>query len=307
VRDKNGPVEGLKQEDFQVFDQGKPQKVALFTVASTKAAVAAAAKVPPGIYTNEPQHGGAPIRSVTVVLIDLINTKFSDQAYARAQLTKFLKTLEPQDRVALYLLGNGVQVLHDFSHDPDRLIRAVAKLRGEVSATLPAVDEATFDIGIPMFTDLLSRTFAQIQDFYTIDRAKTTLVAMEAIGNHLMRLPGRKNLVWISGSFPFTLGLDGDPKDISRDKRNFSVEAERASRALSNANVSIYPVDARGLIIGANVEPTAEPTTLRYGRGVAVRNIPLGHDSMEILAERTGGRAFYNTNDIRGAIRDAPE
>src|SRR6185295_14062567 len=83
VRDKNGPVEGLKKEDFQIFDHGKEQKIAVFTVASTKAAAAAIAKLPPGIYTNRPERGGEPIGSVTVVLIDLLNTRFQDQAFAR--------------------------------------------------------------------------------------------------------------------------------------------------------------------------------------------------------------------------------
>src|SRR5580765_7919843 len=69
VRDKNGPVEGLKQEDFQVFDQGKPQKVALFTVASSKATPAVAAgKLPSGSYTNRPDPESHSAGSVTVVL-----------------------------------------------------------------------------------------------------------------------------------------------------------------------------------------------------------------------------------------------
>jgi VWFA-related protein len=142
VRDKNGPVEGLKKEDFQIFDHGKEQKIAVFTVASTKAAAAAMAKLPPGIYTNRPERGGEPIGSVTVVLIDLLNTRFQDQAYARTQMMNFLKTLDPQDRVALYLLGNGVKILHDFTQDPERLVRAVAKMRGEVPRELAAADEA---------------------------------------------------------------------------------------------------------------------------------------------------------------------
>src|SRR6202035_4035794 len=79
-------------------------------------------------------------------------------------------------------------------------------------------------------------------------RAKETLAGLEAIGNHLARVPGRKNLVWVSGSFPFSMGIDETLMDPRREHRTFQEEAERASRALNNANVAIYPVDARGLM-----------------------------------------------------------
>jgi VWFA-related protein len=308
VRDKNAPVEGLKKEDFQIFDHGKEQKIAVFTVASTKAAAAAMAKLPPGIYTNRPERGGEPIGSVTVVLIDLLNTRFQDQAYARTQMMNFLKTLDPQDRVALYLLGNGVKILHDFTQDPERLVRAVAKMRGEVPRELAAADEPPADTGDAELDAILNQALGQMQDFFTVNRVKTTLNAMEAIGNHLARLPGRKNLVWVSGSFPFSIGIDDNIMDPSREHRTFNDEAERASRALNNANVSIYPVDARGLI-GLPASMTAS-SGMRVNTKAApkmVSMMPDGHDTMQILAERTGGRAFYNTNDIRGALRKALE
>src|ERR1700730_12569283 len=70
VRDKNGPVANLAKEDFQIFDKGKEQKVAVFSVASTKAGPKSA-PLPPGVYSNRVNRNGAEaVNSVTVVLID---------------------------------------------------------------------------------------------------------------------------------------------------------------------------------------------------------------------------------------------
>jgi hypothetical protein len=170
------------------------------------------------------------------------------------------------------------------------------------------MDEPGADTGDPDLDATLNNALGQMQDFYTINRVKTTLAAMEAIGNHLARLPGRKNLVWVSGSFPFTLGIDDTIMDASREHRTFGDEAERASRALNNANVAIYPVDARGLIgMPASFSASARSAAPSKGPPRPVSTIPEGHDSMQILAEKTGGKAFYNTNDIRGAMRKALE
>jgi VWFA-related protein len=150
------------------------------------------------------------------------------------------------------------------------------------------------------------QALGQLQDFNMLNRVRTTLWGMEGIGNHLARLPGRKNLVWISGSFPFSIGLGDNIMDPSREHRSFGDEAERASRALNQANVSIYPVDARGLIglppaLGAASQMRANTK----GPPRVVSMAPDGHDTMQILAEKTGGRAFFNTNDLRGALRQA--
>jgi len=301
VRDKNGPVEGLKQEDFQVFDQGKERKIGLFTVASSKATAAAAAKLPPGMYTNRPERGWEPVGSATVVLIDLLNTGFRDRAFASFQLVKFLKTLEPQDRVALYLLGNGVRILHDFTDDPERLVQAVAKLRGESPRELAAaLNDSPSDTGLANIDDVVNGALVQMQDLMSAQRLKTTLSALEEIGQHLLRLPGRKNLVWISGSFPRLLR----GQDVGASEE----DAERATRALINANVSIYPVDARGLI--GMPEMLSASSSIRVSPMAEIRLPPItpsGIYTMQILAERTGGRAFFNTNDLRGALRKALE
>ncbi|MEO8028448.1 MAG: hypothetical protein ABI823_18340 [Bryobacteraceae bacterium] len=82
VRDKKGqPVSDLKKEDFTLLDQGKPRTVASFSMTSTSsvAPVAGVAKLPPNIYSNRMDRPAAVSNNVTVILLDGLNTSFSDQ------------------------------------------------------------------------------------------------------------------------------------------------------------------------------------------------------------------------------------
>jgi len=83
------------------------------------------------------------------------------------------------------------------------------------------------------------------------------------------------------------------PSNFPRQQQTWNGEADKTIRALNNANLAIYPVDARGLVASASARVAS-----RTYRNQA---------TMEELAARTGGRAFTNTNDIVGAIRTAVE
>ena len=130
---------------------------------------------------------------------------------------------------------------------------------------------------------------------------------IEFIANHLASLPGRKNLIWVSGGFPLTMGFNSvrEMHDPTREQRTFGDEITRTVKAVNNANVAIYPVDARGLVAPQmfSAEHQKVNTKPKLGMGPIVQN----QQTMEELASRTGGKAFYNTNDLKRAIRDAIE
>lgn len=309
AQDKHGqPVTDLTKDDFTILDQKQPQKVAVFSM-ETNRVLTSAQPLPPNTFTNRyEQKSGAPT-AVTVVLLDGLNTQFHDMAYARGQVIKFLEQLQPQDRVALYTLTGELRVLHDFTSDATSLIRAVQRYKGHYSTELAAADFDPADTGNQLLDDFLNAANQRMADFYTTNRVLTTCSALEAIANHLAGVPGRKNLVWVSGAFPFYINLDADftPANATLDRRTFHEEVDRSVRALNNANLAIYPVDARGLIgvqfpttRGLSVSPRANP-----GGAIQLSPSRANFDTMTILADRTGGRAYYNTNDIRGSIRKA--
>jgi VWFA-related protein len=309
VHDKKGePVSDLKKEDFTILEKGKEQKVAVFAVDSINAPTKAWPTLPPNIFSNRVQTADTPT-SVTVILFDGLNTRFQDQAYARKQIVKFLGEIQPHDRVALYLLGSNLHILHDFTNNSDHLAKALAKYRGRISGELDAADPAPREsTGNDDLDQFLANSDRVISDFYNVNKAQFTLDAMEAIAHHLATLPGRKNLVWVSGGFPFTLGLE--PEDFSlnnpnREHRTFNEETVRVARAMNDANIAIYPVDARGLMPNPGMSASMPSPGLRGRTQPPKTFTPPNLDTMQILADRTGGRAFFNTNDLTSAVRSA--
>jgi hypothetical protein len=86
------------------------------------------------------------------------------------------------------------------------------------------------------------------------------------------------------------------------DRQDLSPDIERAARSLNSANLAIYPVDARGLIAPQEYSPNRATIRLQTGWPTLATL-----RTMQVLAERTGGRAFYNNNDLRGALRQASD
>jgi hypothetical protein len=125
-------------------------------------------------------------------------------------------------------------------------------------------------------------------------------------------VPGRKNLIWVSSGFPLSYGYANNMSSmmLSPERMNSYAEAERSARVLNNARLVIYPVEARGLFDAFSQNPRLNKVQSHYFRGDATPYPDASvdtsdRDSMVMLAERTGGKAFYNTNDLTGAIRNA--
>jgi VWFA-related protein len=303
ARTKQGePVSGLTQEDFTLLDVGRLEKIAFFRSEAAQPAPAKARLLPPGLYTNRLDLGGAGPASATVILFDALNTQFADQAYARQQILTFLRQLKSGDHVALYAMGRGPRVLQEFTQDPTALISTLAGYKGEPSASLSAPMYDPAMSGVDHFEAWLGEVTFSLYDYYGEDRAFRTVRALIAIAEHLERVPGRKNLLWVAGSFPVSIGGESmaAPRRMASDKRNAGPEVERAARALSRSGLAIYPVDARGLMVGQQYVGSMLKPELRNPDTAEFA-------TMQMLAERTGGRAFFNNNDLAAALRRAVE
>jgi len=319
VTKKGTAVPGLKKEDFQVFDDGKRQEIKQFSEETRALLPSVAEPLPPGTFTNQlEQRAGTPA-AVTAILLDGVNTRFSDQTYARQQVVQFLKQIQPEDRIAIYTLDtHGLKVLHDYTTDSSDLLANLAKYQGDIAPDVTGTGNLTDPLG----GWLGSRGNSFERTFFLNDRILQTLRAIEFIAQNLAPLPGRKNLIWVSSAFPLQYGFLRTPSSggggilpsasqggaphmggsttshssmprAPRDQQSWTADADRTIRALNDANLAIYPVDARGLVASAS----ARVASRTYNNQA----------TMEELAARTGGRAFVNTNDIAGAIRTAVE
>lgn len=341
AHDKGGqPVADLTKDDFMLSDDGRAQQIAFFSVETNVAPKRAVAPLPPDTYSNDPaRQPGAPA-SLTVILFDGLNTSFADLAFARDGVIKFLQQLQPQDRVAICALGNQLRVLHDFTSSSEALVLALNaygkfdRLEQLKPSMLPdqqvpapstpvggTSDSATLADALghldEIMAGLTARAVARISGEYQRRITSMTLAAITAIANRLASLPGRKNLLWVSGSFPFTNSTGAlksafDPGSSGKGRFDQQdSEMLTAIGALNNANVAIYPVDARGLIgtasmvpgFGADEMTRSRTAKMAYAWDSSVVNNSI--QAMRILAETTGGLAFYNSNDIKGALRQA--
>jgi VWFA-related protein len=307
VTKKGEPFAGLKKEDFTVLDNGKPQQVGLFSMESSGKLPAAPKPLPPNTYTNRLEQKASSPSGITIILLDSLNSRFEDRAYTRNQIVKYLKTIQPEDRIGLYTLGRGIRVLHDYTADSSELLAKLAKYKGENLPDLAAGEPSGMGSDALQLDSWLNGrggASGAEADFYTVNRVQGTLRALQFIADHLARVPGRKNLIWLSGGFPLTLGFDniGEFMDPRREHRTFSDEITQCVRAMNNANLAIYPVDARGLMVDPRFSAANRTIDLKTPQPPPGRK---EQDSMEELASRTGGRAYFNTNDLAKAIHDS--
>jgi VWFA-related protein len=243
VTDKQGkPITGLHPEDFIIEENGKSQKIAGLTAPNENALVAPPV-LPPGIYSNRSQYR-SPGNGVTVMLLDALNTPFTDQAYARRQMLNFVREqFKPGERMAVFTLTGKLNVLQDFTSDPRILYTALQHYKPQtqslesstqpgtsaqagpatVGTTVTSLDASSLppsdsgaDAGVSRFRGGASasaiiaaqdalQAFEGAQVAYAKDQdAVLTLNALSSLARIMGGLPGRKTLIWVTGDLPFS-------------------------------------------------------------------------------------------------------
>jgi VWFA-related protein len=328
VTDKNQkPVHGLKASDFTLTEENVPQLVKHFEEHTALTAADATKfptmpKFPPGIFTNytpEPVNG-----AVNLLLLDALNTPLKDQSYVRQQLLAYLNAAPPGTRIAIFGLTTQLTILQGFTSDPAILRAAASSKTGKNSPLLQdsvggngiqnSMADDLEDMGADATTVANLRQFdAQQQSFQLQLRVKYTLDAMSQLARYLSTIPGRKNLIWFSGSFPISILPDTtstlpDPFAVVAD---YEKEFRDTVNLLARSQVAVYPIDARGL---TNSPVFDAATSRNYTRNPARMTQDLNkfstdtaaeHDTMRQMAEATGGHAFYNTNGLTQAVATA--
>jgi VWFA-related protein len=340
VEDRKGnPVAGLKQEDFTVLDEGRPQQIAFFIAAAQvleQRTPPAAGFLPPNAFTNRYDlKGEEPPGAVTVVLFDTLNTAPEDQSYVRKEVIHFLESVQTQDHVAVYGLTTQLFVLHEFTRDSGDLVAAAHRFAPKELAAFDASHTPNVDLVSlgadkqwTRLQDAVNNASGEIADMHNISRAGATLGALEAIADHVSGIPGRKNLVWISGGFPIQIGLPNigkaggsgvsnlaDPSTANRltraDREAGTLEdaVKEAAESLNRGNIAVYAIDAKGVELDPRTDPSQRGSRLTDQiRDTSALNIEQdSRDSSKLLADRTGGLAFFGNNDIRGALHKAFE
>ncbi len=348
VRKGDHTVSGLKQSDFAVYEDGVPQTIRNFSphFADERADAANAAAQAPGQASSLPHDTftNLPVAnvtdSVTVLLLDGLNTAPADVQYVRREMISYLKGAPPNRRIAVFVLGQNLRMLQGFTTDTSQLMVTLAKADASSPASLLPPDEERINEAAELAamsasgldTTRTKMWMAEADASQTAMRAEMTLDAMEQLARYVGGVPGRKNLVWFSGSFPLqffaiTQNPLGDT-NIS-PAADFNERVKEAADMLATARVAVYPVDARGVLLqpmfAAN-QTTPATTTTRRDFSVSPTSLANGgpqggtfgsdaqlapgqrsadHSSMDLIAQQTGGRAVYDSNGLQQAMADA--
>jgi len=333
-------VHGLTRSDFTLTENGALQKLRSFEEHSPLAAPPPAPPpLPAGVFTNQPvvPPGGA----VTILLLDSLNTPMSDQTYLHQQLMAYLKTAQPGQRTAIFGLSDHLILLQGFDADPVELRKAMEKINSKAStirsdATGSGIQQSaadTFqDSNDPLFAELaanLRQWETQQQSLELQARANYTIDAFNQLARSLAAIPGRKNLIWFSASFPLnvmpdsTNNLATDSSTPSNDNfldafagvADMQGQFHAAMARLAQAQVAVYPIDVRGVM---NSPVFAADTTRNYtgARGATrfsadqnqfVSDTAAENTTMISLAKATGGHAYIGTNDLTSAVKESIE
>jgi VWFA-related protein len=133
IHGKDGKaVSGLTKDRFQLFDNGQPQQIVVFSEESslrkpTSTVEAKTEEQMPDVFSNRVAPAVKAQPNVTVILLDALNTDIQDQSFARDQVIRFLRQIQPGDHIGIYALGSGLRVIHDFSTDSSDLLAALEK------------------------------------------------------------------------------------------------------------------------------------------------------------------------------------
>ena len=329
VTDSTGKsVTGLTKQDFSVAEDGQPQQILSFDASGFNSGMdylpPKVPAQPPNTFVNLPT---TPEKGpLYVLLYDLVNmdnpdqmeltvNQHADQMFARQQLLKFIQNKPEGARYAIFVRSDGLHLLQGFTSDKQQL--------------LAAVDPHHPGPHIPM-------VFLMGQNW---DRGDTqsTMSVLRYIAEFLDGLPGRKNLIWFSGGFPLQL------TPTKEDVPDYAAKMRSTLDLVAREQIAIYPVDGRGVVVadwhatdgdpgGASdsggsysARNVGSPSAAGAAGGVASSGSARSSSADSLLsgggnsliagsymvedeiAKMTGGRAFYNTNDLSGALVNATD
>lgn len=325
---KNHPVPGLQQADFSVLEDGKPQRIVFFDAHGPRGdPVAAKAPALPDLPANTFANVSAANHQtpLNVLLYDLLNTRLTDQPFAHSEIVKFLHNRPAGSRFAIFVLGDTLHLLQGFTDNEKQLIGAMNRKEANPHSTLlyqssSGLSDASewLSEGATLAQDANGQEMAgRLQNMerlvrrsYLQRRVERTVGAFVEIAKFLSGLPGRKNLIWLSGSFPATLFPTSDSLDVFGPSANYTADLRQASDLLTVGQVAVYPVDIAGLTTDPSFEASQfyrSPGELSSAHSNFILEIGAEQATMDQIAEDTGGHAFYNSNGLSDAIATSTE
>lgn len=332
---KHEPVIGLTKDKFQVLEDGKPQFLASFEEHAgipDVPALSRMAHLPQNVFSNVPLAKAG--ETANILLLDSLNTGIEDQSYVHAQMIRYIKDIRPGTKMGIFTLSDRLRFVQGFTEDPALLMAAVNGRNGAGSpersvllqtsseenakqqgvGQIQAMASETGDPAMRAAADALSRFLKENAASQTSARVNLTLEAINQLVMYLQAIPGRKNVIWFTGSFPLNT-LSNDP-DMLRD---YGPQVAKTANLLAAARIAIYPLGvgamgltpnslydagtpspAGGVAAATAVQTMTQAQVQSYDQDSTER--AQNSASLEELANNTGGQFFLNTNGFNDVL-----
>lgn len=313
-------VTDLRAEDFELFEDGKPQSITHFSyisnVASVPSNIAATASPkdrsgPPVVPAAAHPHD---LRRTIALVVDDLGMSFQSMADVRRQARKFIdEKLQPNDLVAIVRTGGEVGALQQFTTDKRMLYNALDHLHWYPCSRT----------GLYVFAPAGSQTTSSEAPCGGSRNISDTLRSLKFIVQGMRDLPGRKSLVLFSDHLPIetqepgttnsqvqsqnnTSAIDTGDADFDSDTTSYLPQLQKVAELAIRASVVIYAVDTRGLqytgvtaadrIVATNARGiTTQVNSIMSSRSMAMT---VGREGSDLIARQTGGFLIRNSNDF---------
>jgi VWFA-related protein len=286
---RGNPIRNLKQSDFTVQEDGKPQPIRGFGEFERGFATQRSPNYDPTLHSNS--QASPATGPVNILFIDGLHLDFVSAGRAMQAVSVYASRMPEGTQVAVYWLGaSGLHLLQGFSSDPAAIQKSVAVLRTDIGSNL---------------------------DCYSTD--KLTIGALNQVAAYVAGIKGRKNLVWMTPGVPVYLLRDGGYGTGTATSCHDNLLEPRAFGGNRSSGPSLFtgpdgaPSDGLDMTEVHSLMDTYELFTAEQ---IAVspldpRGLQTGGHSLngttliaEEVAEQSGGFAKFNSNDLSGELAD---
>jgi VWFA-related protein len=299
VTDADGKtVSDLTTNDFEVFEDGKPQKVSSFSLVNipierAERPLFAGKAIEPDVQTNEHLEG-----RIYLIVLDDIHTDFTRTPRVKTAARRFIEQNFGTNDLAAIVYTGRADASQDFTNNPRLLIAAIDKFSGRKlrSATIERIEAARVNPGTNQLepgddVDQMDRAF----------RARNVMNSIRKMAEFMAGVRGRRKALLLIGE-----GIDYNIYEatgvLGSTASAVLLDTQDAIASATRGNVSIYAIDPRGLQTGSEELITVAGTVGDANLQSVMSEMRLSQDSLRVLAASTGGFAAVNSNDMDRAF-----
>ncbi len=271
-------VTGLRAPDFQILDDGKPQKIVWFHALATQAHDGW-----PG--TGQHSNRDATAAPATFILLDLFNvrpTPFDSEVDAKqlsAKIADAVEKLGPGDGVYLYVLTPEAKIVLIHGNEPETQLDGspwTRLVKPKLDEILRQMRELGTQQGVPLYK-----------------RIVPTWRALSGLVLHMAEIPGPKSFVWVTEGVPYKYREPG-----RRARTSYVYDADPLHEFAANLSA-----------VEAVAYSVTQPSLVGWGDSRSIGDGPKmpgdALDTLDQLSALTGGRVYRTDDDMGKAIRQA--